>query len=178
MTDVTNQGLRAVEAALSSEIKARPPRVVSEIRERAKLPNVQDLLPSPADYAPPDQRPDVVTGALGPLPPYVTHAPDVSRSAAIAAHAVVVDYEKAAQTVEAMGRDYHEQAQTVIQTVIDAAQLIREKGAQAFREVEMSSKIGSEVVGSINDLKARMNLSDRLIVAEPEPEAKEPEPNQ
>ena len=171
-TNANIRGLAAVAAALDGEIKK--PRIVTEIARRANQEEFEHRS-TPQDYAPPDQRPDMVTGALGPLPPYVTHAPDVSRSAAIAAHAVVVDYEKAAQTVETMGRDYHEQAQAVIQAVIDTARLIREKGAQAFREVEMSSKIGSEVVSSINDLKARMNLDDRLIA---EPETKEPEPNQ
>jgi hypothetical protein len=144
------------------------------VRERPK--SMADLLPpsTPQIYAPPDQRPDTVTSALGPLPPYVTHATDVSRSAAIAAHAVVIDYEKAAQTVEEMGRNYHQQAQAVIQTVIDCAKLIRERGGEAFREIEMSSKIGGEVVGAINDLKTKMHLSDRLIeesTSVPEPPA-------
>jgi hypothetical protein len=53
----------------------------------------------------------------------------------------------------------------VIKQVIDTARLIREKGAEAFREVELSSKVGTEVVGAINDLKARMNLADRSVDA-------------
>jgi hypothetical protein len=158
MTEDTDRGLRAVANALDAELKA--PRIVREIRE--KHPNAREPL-APIDYAPPEARPDTVTKALGPLPDYVTHAPDVSRSAAIAAHAVVVDYEKSATTLEALGREYHEQAQAVIQKVIDTARLIREKGAEAFREVEMSSKVGTEVVGVINDLKVKMNLNDRLV---------------
>jgi hypothetical protein len=144
------KGFNAVAAALEGELKK--PRVVPE-----------HIVRGPSDYAPPDQRPDNATKVLGPLPDYVTHAPDVSRSAAIAAHAVVVGYEQCAQTLEQLGRDYHQQAQAVIRQVIDTARLIREKGAEAFREVELSSKVGTEVVGAINDLKAKMNLSDRLV---------------
>jgi hypothetical protein len=161
MSDIANdRGIAAVEAALRSA-----PRLVRE-RNGAPAPAPAS---TPADYAQPEHRPDTVTKALGPLPPYVTHAPNVSRSAAIAAHAVVVDYEKAAQTVEAMGLDYHKQAQAVIRKVIDTAQLIRDRGAEAFREVEMSSKIGDEVVSSLNDLKAKMGLQDRIVDALAEP---------
>jgi hypothetical protein len=154
------KGFHAVASALEAELKK--PRVVSE-RDPVGAQRAFEQRQA-SDYAPPEQRADNATKVLGPLPDYVTHAPDVSRSAAIAAHAVVVGYEQCAQTLEQLGRDYHEQAQTVIQTVIETARLIREKGAEAFREVELSSKVGTEVVGAINDLKARMNLAERAKV--------------
>jgi hypothetical protein len=158
------KGFAAVAAALEAEVNAAGKRAPRMVTERIKGPTFDDPhVPVPADYAPPEQRQDNATKVLGPLPDYVTHAPDVSRSAAIAAHAVVIGYEQCAQTLEQMGREYHDQAQTVLKTVIDTARLIRQKGAEAFREVEMSSKIGTQVTDTIKDLTARMNLSDRLV---------------
>jgi hypothetical protein len=148
-----SKGFAAVAAALEGELKK--PRVVSGTHAEARAS-------LPSDYAPPGQREDNATRVLGPLPDYVTHAPDVSRSAAIAAHAVVVGYEQCAQQLEQLGREYHEQAQGVIKTVIDTAALIRQKGAEAFHEVETSSKIGTQVTDAIKDLSARMNLAEQI----------------
>jgi hypothetical protein len=159
--DVKTQGLQAVAAALDAELKK--PRVVSERTKQAH----EQAHATVTDFAPPDQRPDTATRVLGLLPSYVVHEPGASRAAQIAAHAVITTYETAAQTLEALGQEFHGEAQSTIQKVIDTAALIREKGAEAFREVERSQKITSQVVESINDLKARMNLVDRLVEADP-----------
>jgi hypothetical protein len=97
-----------------------------------------------------------VTRALGPLPPYLTHAPDASRAAQIASHAIGVEYEALALECERKGLELHDRINTVLQDTIETARYFRERGAALFRQIETSFALASEVAHGNKTMRERI----------------------
>lgn len=87
-------------------------------------------------YAPPEQR----------LPPYVQHRDDANRVGMLVAEAVVLEYEKSAKAVEAMGEQFKaagERAAVLMQQLADGqkqvqslAEHYRNEGKRVFDQIQ------------------------------------------
>jgi hypothetical protein len=119
------------------------------------------------DYAPPDQRPDTLARALGPLPPYLTHAPGTSREAQIAAHAVGVKYEEAAQEAERKGLELHDRINGVLEETIETARHFRERGAALFRHIETCFALADEVAAGNRQMRERIASVEHIDAPAP-----------
>jgi hypothetical protein len=141
-------------ARMKDELDKPPaPRAVVEMRGRNAADDDKSRV---SDFAPPDQRPDTVTRALGPLPPYVTHAPGASRAAQIASHAIAVEYETLALECERKGLELHDRINTVLQDTIETARYFRERGAALFRQIETSFALAAEVTAGNKQMRERI----------------------
>lgn len=164
MTDVPAKPLASdlnskLLARMKDELDKPPPQVVEMRRQNVDR---ADDKPRPSDYAPPDQRPDIATRALGPLPPYLTHAPDAGGAAKIAAHAVGVEYENLALECERKGLELHDRINTVIQDTIETARYFRERGAALFRQIETSFALAAEVSKGNKEMRERISSVEHI----------------
>jgi hypothetical protein len=189
MTDVANGGSNrqpapsmATDKPATGDINAKllarmkqeldkPPAAVVEMRGRNPVA-ADDRAPRVSDYAPPDQRPDIATRALGPLPPYLTHAPNASPAARIASHAIGVQHEAAAQEAEAKGLALHDRIDAVLQDTIETARFFRERGAALFRQIETAFALADEVQQGNKAMRERIASVEHIdppAVDEPPP---------
>jgi hypothetical protein len=163
-SDINAKLLARMKVELDKPADMIPPRPVV-VEKRRSSPKEMDAPPlgsRVSDYAPPDQRPDTVTRALGPLPPYVTHAPDASRAAQIASHAIAVEYETLALECERKGLELHDRINAVLQDTIETARFFRERGATLFRQIETSFALAAEVAAGNKQMRERIISVDHI----------------
>ena len=152
MFETRNRKRQAVDVSrIESEIDAA-------IRQTAPGYNPSQLNDPPSDLSPPAAR-----EATTPLPAYVDHHAEVGKVGRLSASNIVMQYENAAKSIEAMGEDLKKQATSLEESlqyldaallhVQETAQYFRDEGKKIFERVEQASLRASRVKEACDDMR-------------------------
>jgi len=143
-------------------------RDVEDALERVRPRDLdQDALQQLALYIPAREEPVAPTPLpMVTLPPYVEHNLNVDDLGKLSSAAVVQQYEAAAVTLEAMGKELIDAAQrgekmaaevkVTIKEVEEVAQKYRDEAKRVFLSIERSSLLTAEVRATCNEMRKKI----------------------